>query len=171
METLLSPVKSVFVNIFQLHCSTEHFMFAPPPSPHRDPIRCISKLYSNSKYSASSHLHVQHCCKVKCIQLSAKGRLPAMTAETTVSVASISRHVQSGDCHPKRRVGICLVQVPDWVSEVHDSCPKLESRRTMGYTRHVCSSRLFFFFLFLCCFALYCIIYTGYSSFRNSTST
>ena len=73
METLLSPVKSVFVNIYQLHCSTERFMFAPPPSPHRDPIRCISKLYSNSKLSASSHLYVQHCCKVKCIQLSAKG--------------------------------------------------------------------------------------------------
>ena len=38
----------VFMKVFQLHCSTEHFILTP--SPHLDPIRCIFNLNSNSNF-------------------------------------------------------------------------------------------------------------------------
>ena len=45
-----------FIKVFQLHRSTEHFLFPPSSPPHRDPSRCISNISSNPKFSAYSHL-------------------------------------------------------------------------------------------------------------------
>ena len=46
-----------FIKVLKLHCSTEHFIFTPPP--HRDPFCCIFKLNSNSKFLADSHLQAR----------------------------------------------------------------------------------------------------------------
>ena len=53
---LLCRLVLLCIKVFQLHSSTEHFIFTPPSPPHRDPIHCIFKLNSNSKFSANSRL-------------------------------------------------------------------------------------------------------------------